>query len=415
MKKIIAVARWEYLEKIKSKAFLISLFLMPLIMIAVGVLPVILADRPDSETRVIGIIDETKEIYQPLIHHLEERFKLSDGRPNYFLRSIGDEMESFLDKKIQADSLVISEEIQGYIIIRSSVMDDSLFEYRSSNVGNIRMIENIKSAVRDIIIEKRLRSQGLDPDIVKELTSPLEMRTIKLSKTGKEEESGFGQIFFTAYTFVMMMMFLVLTSGQLLIRSMLEEKSNRVVEILMSSCSATQLMAGKIIGLSGLGLTQIGFWAIIGLAISIKFAITMISLSSAFILLIYFLLGYLLYAAIFVAAGSPVSTEQEAQQLTTYITLILVMPIVLALPVMQDPDSTLVKVLSFIPLLTPTMMALRIPIQMPSTMEVLLTIVLLSASVVGAIWAAGKIFRTAILIYGKRPTLFEIVKLLQTS
>lgn len=183
----------------------------------------------------------------------------------------------------------------------------------------------------------------------------------------------------------------------------------------MSSCSATQLMAGKIIGLSGLGLTQMGFWAIVGLAISLKLAITMISLSSAFILLIYFLLGYLLYAAIFVAAGSPVSTEQEAQQLTTYITLILVMPIVLALPVMQDPDSTLVKVLSFIPLLTPTMMALRIPIQMPSTIEVLLTVALLSASVVGAIWAAGKIFRTAILIYGKRPTLFEIVKLLQTS
>lgn len=415
MKKIIAVARWEYLEKIKSKAFLISLFLMPLIMIAVGVLPVILADRPDNESRVIGIIDETKEIYQPLTHRLEERFKLSDGRPNYFLRSIGDEMESFLHKKIQADSLVISEEIQGYIIIRSSVMEDSLFEYRSGNVGNIRMIENIKSAVRDIVIEKRLRSQGLDPNIIKELTSPLEMRTIKLSKTGKEEESGFGQIFFTAYTFVMMMMFLVLTSGQLLIRSMLEEKSNRVVEVLMSSCSATQLMAGKIIGLSGLGLTQMGFWAIVGLAISLKLAITMISLSSAFILLIYFLLGYLLYAAIFVAAGSPVSTEQEAQQLTTYITLILVMPIVLALPVMQDPDSTLVKVLSFIPLLTPTMMALRIPIQMPSTIEVLLTVALLSASVVGAIWAAGKIFRTAILIYGKRPTLFEIVKLLQTS
>src|SRR5262249_8426462 len=138
-----------------------------------------------------------------------------------------------------------------------------------------------------------------DPGIVNELTQPIELRTIRLSKTGKAEESGFGEVFFTAYVFMMMMFFLVNTSGQLLVRSMLEEKSNRVVEVLVSSCSSQDLMTGKIIGLSGLALTQVSIWAIIGLAISARFSIPLIPGSSALIMLIYFILGYLLYAAVF--------------------------------------------------------------------------------------------------------------------
>jgi ABC-2 type transport system permease protein len=412
--KAFQVARWEYIEKIKSKAFLISLFLMPMIMLGMGILPGILASRADTESKVIGIIDQSDEVIQPLSKIMEERFKLPNGEPNYMFRSITADGD-FAKAKMVADSLVVSNQIEGYLVIGKAYMNDTTLEYRSENVGNFRVIERLTRAIRDIVVERKLLSRGLSRALAKELTSPIELKTIKLSKTGEEEEAGFEQVFFGAYIFMMMMFFLVMTSGQLLVRSMLEEKSNRIVEVLMSSCSANDLMAGKIIGLSGLGLTQLAFWGLIGLAISLKFTLTVVSLSGALILFVYFVLGYLLYAAIFVAAGAPVSTEQEAQQLTSYLTIILILPIVLAIPVMQNPNSLMVKILSFVPLITPTMMAMRIPIQMPSVMEIVGTVVVLAASAFGAMWAAGKIFRTTILAYGKRPSLGELIRLVRSS
>src|ERR1051326_6601452 len=350
-KKYLHVARWEYVEKIKSKAFLISLFLMPMIMVAVGVIPTLLASRADSESKVVGIIDRSHEVLVPLSASLDERYKLPNGQPNYILRPLDDDsLADLASLKKRADGLVIADSIEGYVIIGRSIMSDSTVEYRSQNVGSFRMTERIGTSIRDLVVEKKLHAQGIDPVLVKQLTKPIEMKTIKLSKSGKEEESGFGEVFFTAYVFMMMMFFLVNTSGQLLVRSMLEEKSNRVVEVLMSSCSAKDLMTGKIIGLSGLGLTQVAFWTLIGLAVSSKFAIPLIPLSSALLMLTYFILGYLFYAAIFVAAGSPVSTDQEAAQINSYLSLILIIPIVVAFMVVQDPNSTIVKVLSFIPL-----------------------------------------------------------------
>ena len=213
---------------------------------------------------------------------------------------------------------------------------------------------------------------------------------------------------------MMMMMFLVITSGQLLVRSMLEEKSNRVVEVLVSSCSSQELMAGKILGLSGLGLTQLAVWAAIGVVVSLKLGLTMVPPLSAVLLFAYFILGYLFYAAIFVALGAPVSTEQEAQQITSYLTLILFVPMAIAFAIMQNPNSLLVTVLTYIPLMTPTMMAMRIPINMPSPVEIIVSITLLAASALGAIWAAGKIFRVAILAYGKRPTVSDLLRYLRS-
>jgi ABC-2 type transport system permease protein len=250
---------------------------------------------------------------------------------------------------------------------------------------------------------------------VKELTAPFELNTIKLSKTGEEEKAGFAEVFFTSYIFLMMLFFLVLTSGQLLVRSVIEEKTNRLVEVLMSSCSPRDLMVGKILGLSGLGFTQLALWGIIGFAIAFKSGATMIAGPSALLLGVYFILGWLFYAAIFVAAGSPISTEQEAQQLTSYLSLLLVMPIIVAIPVMQDPDAFYVKILTMIPILTPTMMAIRIPIQMPSLVEILLSLLVLSASAVGMMWVAGKVFRTAMLAYGKRPSIKELIHIVRTS
>lgn len=413
MKKLLAVARWEYVEKIKSKAFLISLFLMPLIMIGIGVIPSLLASKPDTESRPLGVIDQTGEFFEPLARRIEERYKLADGQPNYILRPI--EILNDIDEaKRLADKMVLEGELEGFFVIGQTGFNDSSAEYRSRNVGNIRIIERFSKTLHDIVFEKKLQAEGINPEIVKRVSTSFDLKTVKISERG-EEEAGFEQVFFSAYIFMMMMLFLIMTSGQLLVRSVLEEKMNRVAEILVSSCSSTDLMVGKILGLSGLSLTQLGFWILIALAISFKFGITLIAVPNALLLVVFFILGYLLYAAIFAAAGSPISTEQEAQYINTYLVLILLIPIALAIPVLQNPDSLLVKILTFIPLVTPTMMAMRIPIQMPSPIEIVIAIGLLTVSTIFAMWAAGKIFRTAILAYGKRPSIVEIFKLLKTA
>jgi ABC-2 type transport system permease protein len=409
MNKALAVARWEYIEKIKSKAFLLSLILMPAIMIGFGVVPTFFAGRPDTEAKVIGVIDPDGGLAAPLGEFLDEHYTLPDGTPNYVLRPLGSGPASDTpEAKHAADTLVFQGSVEGILILPDPMIDQGVAEYRSTNVGNVKVTERLSSALRDVVVARKLQSRGFDPVVVKDLTRAVDLRTIKVSKGGGEESSGFGEVFLSAYLFMMMMMFLVATSGQLLVRSMLEEKSNRVVEVLMSSASASDLMAGKILGLSGLGLTQLGVWGIIGVATSLKFGGLAISPVVAGLMLVYLVLGYLLYAAIFVTAGAPVSTEQEAQQITSYVTIILVIPIALAMPVMQNPDGLVFKLLTVIPLLTPTMMAIRIPVQMPSIPEIVLTIVVLAASAGGMMIVAGKVFRTTILMVGKRPSLREL-------
>lgn len=414
MRKMFAVAKWEYVEKIKSKAFLFSLIIIPVLMIALGVLPGLLATRPDTESKIIGIFDQSGELFEPLKKYLNVHYMLKNGKPNYVIVSVADTLNTIEEGKNLADALVLASEIEGYVIIPKSIMTDSSVEYRSENVGNIRVNESLTAAIRNLVVERRLHNQGLDPVMVRQLTTPLGLRTIKLSKSG-EQASGFTEVFFTAYVYMMMMLFLVLTSGQLLVRSMLEEKSNRVIEVLISSCSSMDLMSGKIIGLSCLGLTQMGIWVLMGLAISLKFGLAMVAWQSALLLFCYFILGYFLYAAIFVAVGAPVSTEQEAQQITSYLSLILVVPIALALPVMQNPNSSFVKFLTFIPLMTPTMMAMRIPIHMPPPGEIFGSLALLAFSAMWMMWAAGKIFRVAILSYGKRPSFGDLVRYLRAK
>ncbi len=411
--KYLDVAKWEFLEKVKSKAFIISLVLLPVIMVIFGVLPGLLASKPDDKPIVVGVIDETGAILAPLAARFEEKYKLPDNRPNYILRNLKEDVE-FDELKARANKLIASNEIEGYFYIPATVYDSGKVEFRAENVGNIRMAERFSRTIEEVIVEKRLISQGLDPSKIKKLMADVNVKSIKVSEKGEEKESGFLETFFSAYIVMMMLMFLVLTSGQLLIRSVVEEKSNRVIEVLLSSCSARDLMVGKILGLSGLGVLQMIIWGVIGLGIAMKSGTDIFAIDQLMLSAIYVILGYLFYSAIFVAAGSPVTTEQEAQQITSYVSLIMVFPIVLAIPAMQNPDSMLIKVLSFIPLLTPAFMILRIPIQMPALWEVLTTIGLLIVSSILMMWVAGKIFRTAILVYGKRPTIPELIRWIRT-
>jgi ABC-2 type transport system permease protein len=411
MKKILAVARWEYLEKVRSKIFLIGLFLTPIIMVTMGLLPGVFAQQEQQTTRVIGLIDQTGRFMIPVAEQLQSRYTLDNGQPAYFIVPLAVGSGIDLEKEVrEANRRIVNDRLIGYCVIPASVLQDSVIQYRTSVVGDFRIPARIQEAVNSVIASTRAQALGIPPDVMKQLDVRLNVATVKVSSEGEENRSSFERVFFSAYVFLMMLFFLIATSGQLLVRSVIAEKANRIIEILVSSCSPTELMAGKVIGLSALGLTQVGFWILVGVLASTQFGMDLIDPGDGLLMTVYFILGYLLYSAIFIAAGSPLTTEQEAQQVTSYLVLILVVPIMLAIPAMQSPDALWLRLLTYIPPLTPTMMALRIPIQTPPVWEILLTILLLVVTIYGAMVTAGRIFRIAILSTGKTPALKEILK-----
>ncbi len=411
--KALAVARWEYLEKVKSKAFLIGLFLTPIIMVAMGVLPTIFVGQQDETTRAIGVIDPTGTLGESFALRLQARYTLPNGNPNYVVLPLAIGRNINVEEAVQDAALrVARDEIEGFCVLSAS---DSVVEYRSKVVGDFQIGMRIEETLRGLISDQRVKAMGLDPDIVRQLRVNVNVRMVKLSEEGEAEDSSFEKVFLSAYVFLMMLFLLIISSGQMLVRSVIEEKSNRIVEVLVSSCSPTELMAGKVLGLSALGLTQMGFWAVIGIALSARFGMNLVAPDQALLLLLYFILGYLFYAAVFIGAGSPFNTEQEAQQITSYLVLFLVLPIVLAIPAMKDPGAGWIRVLTFIPLLTPTMMALRIPIQMPALWEILATVLLMVVSIYFAMIVAGRIFRIGILSTGKSPSLKEFLRWIRTG
>jgi ABC-2 type transport system permease protein len=416
MKKILKITKWEYVEKVKTKAFILSMIIMPLFIIAMAALPTLIMNRSETKSKIIGVIDQGNIIADEFAKKLESDFKLSDGKPVYIIKNISKDSALSLEQMVSiADKMVFDGKIENYIVVNKNIMTNCKGEYRGTNVGNIKDLEIFQRTIRSVIAEEKLAQKGIDPNILKEVNKPVELKAIKISKEGEAKESGFLQTFFTSYVFIILLMLMIIMTGQLLIRSLVEEKSNRVIEILVSSCSPTQLMAGKILGLSALGLTQMISYILIGIAASVAFSFNVITLDNLFLIFIYFLLGYIFYAAIFVAVGSMASTEQEAQQLTSYVSMFLVLPIALAFVAIQEPDAPLIKILSFIPFLTPSFMVLRIPIQVPPLWEVVTTILILLLSTIAMIWIAGKIFRIGILMYGKAPKIKELIRWIRTK
>lgn len=412
LRKTLTVARWEYLEKVKSKAFLIGLFLTPMLMLGFGVLPGLFASKERDTTTAIGVVDVTGRLGVQFAERMGRRYMLADSVPAYIVRPIAHTTGSDPARAIEdASARVASGEIEGFLIIRSVEPSDSMMEYRGTNVGDFRLGMRIEETVRQMVRERRLEELGLQPTVLKELSADVQVRSVKVKGSGEVEgDADFSSQFIRAYSFLMLLFLLILTSGQMLVRSVMEEKANRIVEVLVSSASTTELMAGKVVGLAALGLTQMAFWALLAVAVSLRIGLPVFDPLQGVLLLVYFVLGYLLYAAVFIGLGSPVSTEQEAQQTTSYLVLVLLFPLMLAIPALQNPDALWLKVLSYVPLLTPTMMALRVSISDPSAAEIASTILLLLVSVWGGMWVAGRIFRVAILSMGKRPALREVLR-----
>lgn len=409
MKKILTIAKWEYVEKVKTKAFIISLVITPLIIILFSVLPTLLSNKEDLRTKVIGVLD-TSGVYFNKLNDELETFKLDDGQPNYILINLRDSKKTITQLKSEADKNVIENKIEGFLFIINGGTDSVKSEYRSENLGSFRDVRRFEEKINVIRIQHELSEKGIDPSVAALVQNNVQIEQIKIEKSGKEGKQNFLVVFFSAFIFILLLMMMVIYSGQMLVRSLIEEKSNRLIEILISSCTPEQLLAGKILGLSALGLTQIILWSLIGLTLVGSAVIPPAAFENILPMLVYFILGFIFYTTIFVGIGSIVTTEQEAQQMTTYISLILILPVVIAMPAIQNPDSMMVKVMSYIPLTIPSIMLLRFKIAPIPILDIILTLTIMIVSTIVTLKIAAIVFRIGILSYGKKPTLKELIQ-----
>ena len=403
------VAKWEFIEKVKTKAFLVSLILSPILILAFSLGPTLLVTgREDSSPKPIGIIDNTDTFISSLNSKIS-KYRIKNDQPNYLIRNLNDKSISLKELKKTADSLVLDNSIEAYLSI-TKINDSVLIEYRGRSAGNFKDIKRFENALNEIRIENEFKLRGADTSLIRIVNSNIDIKSIKVEKAGKETKSDFLGTFFSSLIFIIVLMMTILSSGGMLIRSLVEEKSSRLIEILVSSCTARELLGGKVIGLSLLGLLQLLVWSLFSTILVSNNIIPVEAFNNIIPMLIYFALGYLFYSSIFVGIGSIVSTEQEAQMINGYLTLFLLVPIIFILPAIENPDSYFVKVLSYIPFTTPTIMILRLNISNIPITEILITFFVLAVSTFFSIIFASKIFHIGILSYGKMPKLKEIIQ-----
>ncbi|MCS6809172.1 MAG: ABC transporter permease [Bacteroidota bacterium] len=411
--KLLAVARWEFLEKARTKAFIISLLATPMLTLAFVLLPSLLALQGDDTTKKFAFYDETMSLREPVQALLNQKYRLSNGQPNFDLVPI-DPRTTSRESFLQAYSpRVFNGDFTGLCIIPANVQEKRTIEYRSDNVGNVRDIRALESAVEKALAQQAALRYGIDTTVLRRLLEPIETMSLKITPSGDTNESGFLQVFGIAYASVLILFILIVGTGQLLVRGLVEEKSNRIMEILLSSCSPVELMLGKLLGLSGLGIVQALSWIAFGLGVALYFNVSLSSPGNIALMVLFMLFGYLLYASLLLGLGSLTTTDQEAQQVTSYVSFLLLIPFVLITVIMQNPSSALAKIFSFIPFTAPTVMVMRISIQMPTTPEIIGSLALLLLSAVLITYFAARIFRVAVLVYGKRPTLPEILAFLK--
>jgi len=409
MKKIITIAKWEFLEKVKTKAFIISLVITPLIIVAFSILPTLLSNKEELRTKAIGIVDPSGEYFKELTNELES-YKIDDNQPNYVIVNLSGKGESIEELKSAADKEVLDHIVEGYILIEYGNTDSMSMQFRSENFGSFRDLRRFEEKINKIRVDHELMKEGIDPEVAGIFQNNVEIEQIKIEKSGKEGKQDFLVVFFSAFIFILLLMMMVIYSGQMLVRSLIEEKSNRLIEILISSCTPEELLSGKILGLSALGLTQIAIWSLIALSLVGGAIIPAAAFENILPMLVYFILGFIFYTTIFVGIGSIVTTEQEAQQMTTYVSLVLIMPIVIAISAIQNPDTVIVRVLSYIPLTIPSIMLLRFKVAPVSAADIVITLSILILSTLITLKLAAKIFRIGILSYGKRPSIKELIR-----
>ena len=499
MRNLIRIAIWEFNTRFKSKSFIFSTFVMPIMFSLFIILPLFLITYDSNViTKLIGIInlDQNNEIVETIQNHLNKNYRLDDYSPEYIILPISVEnskhyktaLENFnkvahrkdsiskaytdiknlraryfrrqdlqykqyllkktyeemiairedkdlieieydnyktqLDSVYEsearnsADSLLMQQIINAYLVLPEDIHTYGFIEYHSLNPGNLLESERIEKVINEVIIPSRLTNSNIDADQISMWFEPVKLKKFQLyNKSPKEWD--FYIEFYGSVIGVVLLFMAIFTSGGFLFTSILQEKTNRVIEVLLSYANSKQIMAGKIFGLGFLGLLQVLIWlGITALFVIFNLfgagSITFLSTGNALYFLLYFSLGYMLYASIFITIGSVFSSEQEAQQVNLILRTVAIIPVLLVFYFLKEPDSVIIRYLSYIPLLTPYFMIMKISqFGLSITLDVYVTCAILIVSIIAMIFVAAKIFRLGILMYGKKLSLKQILLLLR--
>ena len=404
MSQVWKIMIWEFINRVKTKLFLITTFALPFFMGAVMYLPTILMDLEPEDESKIGLVYDSE--IKTLVDRFQERCDAvlitQDGSPQFLFVD--------LDSEKEAIDSILSKQIDGYMVIPRTVVDTGQVRYFSQSLSNIKIYTSLRRTLNQLVIEQRMIDQDIDISLVGELSRKIAFETYEIDELGDTSEGDELSSFLIPYLFLTILFMTVFMSGQLLLRSVMEERTSRTIEILLSSVTPDEIMKGKILGLGALGMVQMVFYLIVGLSITHYKGWASIELSHIPSYLIFFITGYLFYAAIYAAMGTFFTSEQEAQQSSGLISIIAVLPMVFASYFITNPGSTFTIGITYVPPLTPFMMIIRLGTGTVELNEIIYTTILMVISCLFMLRLSGKIFRTAILLYGKKITLKEVIK-----
>ena len=402
-KKMLTVFVWEFLQKIRSKGFIFSMIFMPAVIIGFTLIPTYLADREPKRTLTIAVADETGLAARELEFKLSSAFMQNEGANSISIIPV---LFTTYDSTVLAGSQLVQKGIvDGFLFFDATALDKQNIPYYVKGSENLIAFRTLENAVNAMVMELNVKKLDLTAEQIRDVTQTARLKMIRIGS----EETEMIEKYLAGIILVMMLFFAIFNSGGSFMRGISEEKNNRVIEILISSVTPGELMTGKILGLGSVGLTQILIWGLLGAL----FGGNALDFLSPFLLIcftIYFILGFLMYAGLFSVVGSVLSSEQDIQPVQAVLSMIGILPVALAILVLQDPDSLLVAVLSYVPLLTPTLMILRMVISAPSVIQIVSTMAVLFFSLIVTLRLASKIFHVALLMHGKKPSFREIMK-----
>src|SRR5882762_1351870 len=411
MRKVWVVIRREFVERIRTRWFWVMALLGPLFFAAVFVLPTVLASR--GGVRQIVVVDATTGPVGARITHL-----LNDS-PMFRAQRVpasGEVVDSLTAE-------VEQKRLGGFLILTDAAVDSGEAEYRGSNVSGFATVGALERTIGEVVTAVRLEREGVDPRVVARARIPVRLETKKIAG-GKTTGETAAQSFALAYFMGIILYMSILLYGINVMSSVLEEKTTKIVEVLVSSLRPFQLLLGKVLGVGAVSIFQFLIWGVsTRLILSQRrhlpgggvndggfFQMPHVTTNTAVVFGLYFLGGFLLYSAMFSAVGAMSSNEQEARQAQQPVVMLLVASFISMFAMLNDPASTLSVTLSMIPFSAPIAMPVRWAAGNLPIGEIALSLGILAVSILGVTWVASRIYRVGILMTGKRPNVKELVR-----
>jgi ABC-2 type transport system permease protein len=426
------IARREYVERIRTRGFIITTVLIPLLMGGFIFGSIFLGSKTQPD-RQIAVVSADTDLVLDLQTELERQQRQKDDAADApganpaaptaksSPRIVVDAMNPGPGVLSELNGEIESGDIDGYLWIAPAASPDArpTFSYTSKSGRDSAIRDTLAAALDKVLIREQLAHRGI---VASEMDAMLQPVKIVSAQSGQHLDHESAMISVSVLFFIMYLV--IMLYGMNVARSIIEEKTSRIFEVLLATVRPEAMMAGKIIGVGSVGLTQVGIWllgALLVAASSVSIHLGSDTLhitltpAQVFFFLTYFVLGYLFYSAIAAALGAMTNSEQELQQLNMFLMLPLLVCFFMLGPLISAPDSTLARVLALIPPFTPLIMYMRVSLGHPAKWEVALSLLLLSLSIYGLIWVTSRIYRVGVLMYGKRPSVPEILRWLRYS